>query len=182
MHVKAKQMAFLGVLAALDIILMVLASILEINTLFLLAAAAFLVGIAIREFGLRLGSSFFVVCALLGLFLSPNKLYVLTFTGFSLYIIWNEMAFAFLSRARFQNKRKILFLLSKLIFFNLLYIPAIIWLPKLFFAGTMNTNLYILFIILGQPALLIYDKAYEYFQTIVWGNFRKRLKSILDIS
>jgi hypothetical protein len=173
-------MAFLGILAAFDILLMVLAAIIESNTLFLLAAAAFLVGIAIREFGIQLGTSFFVVCSLLGFFLAPNKLYVMTFAGFSLYIIWNELAFNFLSRAKFQNSRKILFFLVKIIFFNLLYIPAITLLPQLFFAGTMSTKVYILFIVLGQPAVLIYDKAYEYFQTFVWGSFRKRIKSVLD--
>lgn len=59
MHVKAKQVAFLGLLAAIVSLFIILASIIESNTLFLLAAAAFLSGVAIREFGLRLGIGFF---------------------------------------------------------------------------------------------------------------------------
>ena len=53
MHVKAKQMAFGGLILAVTVVCMALGSVIETNTLFLLAAAAFFVGIVIREFGLR---------------------------------------------------------------------------------------------------------------------------------
>ena len=55
MHVKAKQMAFGGLILAVTVVCMALGSVIETNTLFLLAAAAFFVGIVIREFGLRRG-------------------------------------------------------------------------------------------------------------------------------
>lgn len=51
MHVKAKQIAFGGLLLAVTVVCMALGSVIETNTLFLLAAAAFFVGIVIREFG-----------------------------------------------------------------------------------------------------------------------------------
>lgn len=41
MHVKAKTMAFSGLLLALTVIFMVLGSVIETSTLFLLAAASF---------------------------------------------------------------------------------------------------------------------------------------------
>ena len=53
MHVKAKTMAFGGLLLALTVVFMALGSIIETSTLFLLAAASFFVGIVVREFGLR---------------------------------------------------------------------------------------------------------------------------------
>ena len=59
MHVKAKTMAFSGLLLALTVIFMVLGSVIETSTLFLLAAASFFVGIIIREFGLRIGAAFY---------------------------------------------------------------------------------------------------------------------------
>ena len=49
MHVKAKQIAFGGLLLAVTVVCMALGSVIETNTLFLLAAAAFFVGIVIRE-------------------------------------------------------------------------------------------------------------------------------------
>ena len=41
MHVKAKTMAFSGLLLALTVIFMVLGSVIETSTLFLLAAASY---------------------------------------------------------------------------------------------------------------------------------------------
>ena len=52
MHVKAKTMAFGGLLLALTVVCMALGSVIETSTLFLLAAAPFFVGIVVREFGL----------------------------------------------------------------------------------------------------------------------------------
>ena len=60
MHVKAKQMAFGGLILAVTVVCMTLGSVIETNTLFLLAAAAFFVGIVIREFGLRTGAAFYL--------------------------------------------------------------------------------------------------------------------------
>ena len=58
MHVKAKTMAFGGLLLALTVVCMALGSIIETSTLFLLAAASFFVGIVVREFGLKAGAAF----------------------------------------------------------------------------------------------------------------------------
>ena len=57
MHVKAKKMALGGLLLALTVICMVLGSVFESGTLFLLAAASFFVGIIFREFGGKTGAA-----------------------------------------------------------------------------------------------------------------------------
>lgn len=51
MHVTARRVALCGLLLAFSVICMVLGSVFETNTLFLLAAASYFVGIVIREFG-----------------------------------------------------------------------------------------------------------------------------------
>lgn len=175
MHVKAKQVAFLGLLAAVVSILIILASVIETNTLFLMAAAAFLVGVSIREYGIRIGFGFFVACILLGFLLSPNKLYVLTYTGFSIYILWDEVAYTVLARAFFQKYRKLLLFVSKFLLFNLLYLPVLFLFPKIIFAGELSMQIMILLIVAGQVGWIIYDKAYEYFQIKVWGKIRHKL-------
>ena len=86
MHVKAKTMAFSGLLLALTVIFMVLGSVIETSTLFLLAAASFFVGIIIREFGLRIGAAFYAAGVILGFITAPNKFYVFTFAAMGLYI------------------------------------------------------------------------------------------------
>ena len=77
MHVKAKTMAFSGLLLALTVIFMVLGSVIETSTLFLLAAASFFVGIIIREFGLRIGAAFYAAGVILGFITAPNKFYAI---------------------------------------------------------------------------------------------------------
>lgn len=175
MHVKAKQVAFLGILAAMATLLIIFASLLESNTLFLLAAAAFVVGIAIREFGLSTGAGFFVACILLGLLLSPNKLYVATYSGLSLYIVWTEAAYGILDKLHIQKHKQVWYFFLKLAFFNILYIPTLFMFPKLLFSISISNSVYLLLIAGGQFGWFVYDKAYEYFQGIIWEKLRKKI-------
>lgn len=174
MHVKAKQVAFLGLLVAFAIILIVFASVIETNTLFLLAAGAFLVGIAIREYGIMMGTGFFLACVILGFFLSPNKLYVLTYAGLSFYILGREAIYLFLWKKK-NNVNQVVYFFCRFLLFNIIYIPTILLFPQLLYAGTIKTSWIVGALLVGQLAWLVYDKAYEYFQSTVWGRFRKRI-------
>ena len=58
MHVNARKIALSGVLAAFAVVLIVLGSIFETSTLFLLAAAAFCVGIVVESGGLLTAQHF----------------------------------------------------------------------------------------------------------------------------
>ena len=60
MHINAKKMAVSGILMAVTVLLVCFGGILESNTLFLLAGAAFCVGIIIKEYGLKTGVAFFI--------------------------------------------------------------------------------------------------------------------------
>ena len=75
MHLNTKKIAFAGVMLALTEVGIALGSVIETNTLFLLAAASFFVGIVIQEFGLKSGAGFLLAGILLAILLSPNKLY-----------------------------------------------------------------------------------------------------------
>lgn len=81
MHVNARKIALSGVLAAFAVVLIVLGSIFETSTLFLLAAAAFCVGIVVREWGIAYGAAFLTACTLLGVIVSPQKMYCVTFAA-----------------------------------------------------------------------------------------------------
>lgn len=174
MHVKAKQAAVLGLLAAIISIILVLSAVIESNTLFFLAAASYLVGAAVREYGLRMGTAFFIACALLGFLLAPNKMYVVTFAGLSAYILMREAMYLLLLRMDIIKSKRIAFFLTKLAAFNLLYIPALLFLPQFLFAGDVSADLLAIFWAGGQAAWFVYDKAYDYFQTQIWGKFRAR--------
>ena len=60
MHVGAKKMATAGLLVAFSVVMMLLSSVIESSSLFFIAAASFCVGIAVREWGLRLGFAFLI--------------------------------------------------------------------------------------------------------------------------
>ena len=72
MHVNTRKLAVSGLLMAFDVVLIILSGIIDFNTLFLLAAAAFLVGVIIREFDLKYGLAFFVGSLVLGVLLAPE--------------------------------------------------------------------------------------------------------------
>ena len=174
MHVKAKKMAFGGLLLALTIVCMVLGSVIESNTLFLLAAASYFVGIIIRETGMRTGAAFYIAAVLLG-FIVANKIYVVSFAAMGFYILAVEQAFVMLGRTKARVNRKALFWAIKYIIFNILYIPALIVFQQLLFGRNLSPAWMAGLIAAGQAGLWIYDRAYDYVQRHIWNKLRKRL-------
>ena len=177
MHVKAKQMAFGGLLLAVTVVCMALGSVIETNTLFLLAAAAFFVGIVIREFGLRTGVAFYLAAVLLGFLVTPNKFYVITFAAMGLYIWGREAAWRWIVRHVREEKSRTAFLLFKYGIFNLVYIPIVVIFREMLFAKAVSTPILVGVMIAGQIGILIYDKAYDYVQVRLWGKMRGRVMS-----
>lgn len=175
MHVKAKTIAFGGLLLAMTVVFMALGSIIETSTLFLLAAASFFVGIVIREFGLKTGGAFYIAAVFLGLITAPNKFYVLTFSAMGLYIWAIEAVWRWLEKKNSMKNRFTAFWISKYIIFNILYIPIVLVFRELLFPQALSSALIITILAGGQIALFIYDRAYDYVQVHIWGKFRGRL-------
>lgn len=175
MLLKGKKLAFLGLLLAITLILVVLSGVFEFNTLFLLAAASFSVGIALREYGISLGVGFYIASIILGFLLAPNKLYMITYGAMGLYVVCRELAWTMLDRVKKKKNLIEVYWITKYIIFNLIYLPITIFMPKLLYQGTINTGLTILLIIGGQVALFVLDKAYDYFQASIWGKIRSHL-------
>ncbi len=174
MLLNAKKMAFLGLLLAVTVLLIVLSGVFEFNTLFLLGAASFGVGIAIRESSIRYGFGFYLGAILLGLILAPNKLYCITFAVMGMYLVVAEYSFDRLTGMKQNVDRRKLYWLIKYITFNIMYLPLLIFLPKLIYQGKISWGILGLLLIAGQAALLVYDMAYRYFQSTVWGRVRNK--------
>lgn len=165
MHVKAKKMAFCGLMLALSVMCMVLGSIIEINTLFLLAAASFFVGIVIRIFGKGTGVAFYLAGVLLGFILAPNKFYVITYASMSIYILAREFAWDWLAKLSLGVRQTKFYLwIIKYTVFNILYIPIVILFQSLLFTRQLSGWILFAIIVAGQVGLFIYDGAYEYVQ------------------
>lgn len=176
MHIKTKKLVLGGLLLALTILCMVLGTVIETNTLFLLAAASFFVGIVIREAGLSTGSAFYMAGVLLGLILAPNKLYVASYAAMGFYILAVEFAFCRLGKLSGDTKRRILFWIVKYAVFNFLYLLIIFGAGSLLFARELSKAAMVGVWIAGQAGLFIYDRAYEYFQGHIWEKLRKKIE------
>ena len=137
MHVKAKAAAFGGLSVALSIVCMSLGSIIESNTLFLLAAASYFVGIMIREFGIRAGAAFYAADVLLGMLIAPNKFYVLSYAAMGLYILLIEIAWQAMARGSHRIQKRWVFWVLKYLIFNVLFLPVLF----LFLCGTSHRGL-----------------------------------------
>lgn len=175
MHVKAKKMAFGGLLLALTILCMSLGSLIESNTLFLLAAASYFVGIVIRETGLGTGLAFYAGAVLLGFLITPNKFYVISYAGLGFYILATELAWCLLGRFAWKKSPDAVFWIIKYGIFNLLYLPVVFFFPKLIFAGELGTPVLVGAVAAGQAVLFLYDKAYDYVQSQIWSKLRRHL-------
>ena len=175
MHVNAKIVAMGGLMLAFTEVCISLGSVIESNTLFLLAAASFLVGIMIREAGLRAGGGFFLAGVLLGILITPNKFYVLSYAGMGLYIILREAAWEKLSKDSGKSNKRKRFWLMKLLAFYTIYLIGIIFGWNLFISKEVTWQLVLGIVVAGQFGFWIYDMAYEYVQSQLWTKIRGKL-------
>lgn len=175
MHVNAKTVAFGGLMLALTEVCIALGSVIETNTLFLLAAASYIVGIIIREMGIKTGGAFWLAGVLLGILIAPNKFYVFSYAALGLYILLIEAAGKQIGKMTAKAPRRKIFWTVKLFVFNIIYITALFCGKEILFTGNLSWQMMLGLIAAGQIGLLVYDKAYEYVQEQIWTKLRGRL-------
>ena len=174
MHLNAKKIAFAGVMLALTEVGIALGSVIETNTLFLLAAASFFVGIVIQEFGLKSGAGFLLAGILLGIFLSPNKLYVVSYAFMGFYILIIETIWHFLGRASGWIRSRSFFWFMKYLVFNVLYIPGLIYFWSMLSEKKAAKGIMLMSVVFGQFMLIVFDKTYEYAMGKIWKENRHK--------
>lgn len=165
MLLKSKDVAYLGVLLGLNQLFIILSSVIETNTIILMAAAALLVGVVIVEFGGKAGVLFFVASCLLGFVLTFNKVEIITYICF----------FGLYSIVKYYIEIKILNkYLSyglKIAFFNfsllLMYIIV-----RLFISFLLTWWM----ILAAQVLFIIYDYAFTMFINVYMNSIRPKLK------
>lgn len=175
MHVKVRSVVVSGIMLALTVLSMYLGTVIEMNTLFFLAAASFFVGIVFREFGKKAAAAFLLAGALLGIIVSPNKFYVFTYAAMGLYILIIELSWQFLIKKGWGKKERRVFWIIKYSVFNFIYILSILIFQEILFTNNIQGILLIIVLIVGQIGLFVYDRAYEYVQRSLWNRYRKYL-------
>ncbi len=165
-------MATAGLLAALAVVLLCLASVIEMSSLFFIAAASFCVGIAIREWGMRYGLAFWSASAGVSFLVAPNKLYCITFSAMAIYLLGSEGIWRLLMRRGTGRHLQLWFWVGKYILFDAMFVPMLLFFPNILFSGKMNGLFFVLMLLLGQVALFFYDVAHSYVQNVVWSKFK----------
>jgi len=175
MYVGAKKIAISGLLAAFSVVMLILASMVETSTLFFLAAASFTVGITIREWGMKFGACYWVASVLINFLAAPNKFYCMTFAAMGLYILLSEYIWERIADGGYMAQRMTLLWLGKYLVFNLMYVPTVIFLGEILLPGQIEELGITIVILIGQPVLFVFDYAYRYFQSAIWGRIRIKL-------
>lgn len=175
MPVNAKSIAFCGLMLAFTEVCIALGTVIETNTLFLLAAASYIVGIVIREMGLKIGAAFYFAGVLLGVMIAPNKFYVLSYGAMGLYILCREISWHQIGRLDERYNKNIVLWIVKFLVFNMIYGGILFIGQEVLFTSTMNWIIITGVIFGGQIGFLIYDWAYDYVQRELWTKIRGRL-------
>ncbi len=129
---RTKMVATLGVMAAISTILLVLGTLISINTVFFTAIAAFLVGIMVVKYGVGAGLMLFLGSAVLDLVLNPDKFHVLLYVAMGGFILLAEATYKPLEkRIPDIRLRNFVHLVIRVVVFFIAYMPIAIFLPRL---------------------------------------------------
>ena len=165
---SSRNIALLGLLLAINQILIVLSAVLDVSSLTFLAAAAMFIGIAILETSLGQGIAFFIASCLLGLILCPNPLYILSYAVMGVYVLIKEV----LDRKLGAKYNRWLILGLKLICFNIYFIPLLLLFPEILLeAGEAHTLLIVIWCIV-QVIVVLCDFVYD---RVLWF-YRARIR------
>lgn len=170
MHInKTKKIAILGVLAALSTVLTVLGTVISVNTVFFTALASYLAGIVVVRFGMKEGLLFYFVCAALDFFVNPNKLHVVLYLALAAYILCAEGTFRILQKKKIERLHSVI----RFIVFLVLYVPLLIFFPKLLIAKSLQemTAFYPVMFFSGVVGWFVFDFAYKVFKRLFYERF-----------
>ena len=73
-----------------------------------------------------------------------------------------------------KYQKRSLFWILKYVIFNVIYLPVLFGFQELLFSRQLSLPFLIGAVLAGQIGLIIYDKAYEYFQSHIWSRMRRR--------
>lgn len=109
-------------------------------------------------------AAFYLAAVLLGLLVTPNKFYVITFAAMGFYILGIEAVWMFLAKRPQMGHRMGIYWFAKYVIFNLVYLPCLFGFRSMLFQKVVSDQLLLAAVMVGQIAILVYDKAYQYVQ------------------
>ena len=173
MHVNVKKLVYAGLCLAISMVLILLEGVFGMSTLFLLSLSGFFAGIVIRESGFKMGAAYIVSSLALAFFIAPDKIKIVTYMVVEIYIFAREGIWELLAKRTIKDVKKtnLIYVLSKLIVFNILTVPMVLIFPELLLPD-VDIKWMLIAIALLQPAWFIGDKAYDAFQIGIWNRIK----------
>lgn len=173
MHVNVKKLVYAGLCLAISMVLILLEGVFGMSTLFLLSLSGFFAGIVIRESGFKMGAAYIVASLALAFFMAPDKIKIVTYMVVEIYIFAREGIWELLAKRTIKDVKKtnLIYVLSKLIVFNILTVPMVLIFPELLLPD-VDIKWMLIAIALLQPAWFIGDKAYDAFQIGIWNRIK----------
>ena len=173
MHVNVKKLVYAGLCLAISMVLILLEGVFGMSTLFLLSLSGFFAGIVIRESGFKMGAAYIVSSLALAFFIAPDKIKIVTYMVVEIYVFAREGIWELLAKRTIKDVKKtnLIYVLSKLIVFNILTVPMVLIFPQLLLPD-VNIKWMLIAIALLQPAWFIGDKAYDAFQLGIWDRIK----------
>jgi len=166
---STKKIALNGILGALAVISLLLATIMPTNRLSFYALSSFFISVAIVESGIKAGWLFYAATSLLSLIIVPEKLglipYVLFFGIYGIVKYYIEKL----------NKLIIEYVL-KFIYFSICLGIAILTVSQLFNTGLIAKMPWWLLVIALESIFFVYDFVY----TLFINYYREKLKPRLN--
>ena len=77
-----------------------------------------------------------------------------------------------------MKNRTLTLWIGKYLIFNVIYVPVLLFFQELIFTKKITGALWIAVFLAGQAALFIYDRAYMYFQGVIWRNLKISIEKI----
>lgn len=175
MLLKTKRVAYLGILLAINQIILLSSTIFVSNTLIIFALAAILIGVVIIEFNLASGVSFYIASSLLALILVPDKIQIITYIAFfGLYSIVKYLIEILINR---KNLSVIIEVVLKIIYFNLVLVIYYFVIKQ--FVAVLPFNVTWWVVLAAEVFFIAYDYFLGYFLHVYANRIKPRIKKYL---
>ncbi len=176
MHVKTKKLAIAGVTLALAMVFVLLATLINWNSLFFYIIGGFLIGAVIRLCEMKMAAGYFAASSVLGFFLAGDKVEIFTFIFAEIYILGREAVWMFISKDKTRSIRKvrIMYLVSRWLIFQLMFVPVVIFMPSLLIVGKTSLKMQFFIWGIGQVFWYLADYCYSVFQKVFETRFIKK--------
>ena len=169
MLLKSKNIAYLGVLLALNQVFIFLSSVIETNTLVFFMLAALMVGVVIVEFGVKNGILFYIASSILGFFLTANQTEIITYILF--FGLYSIVKYA-IEKVAFPMKHARIFEVAvKLLFFNISIVIIYLLMKSI-----ITIKLYWWLILGAQIIFIAYDYAFSTFINYYINKIQAKIK------